>query len=123
VVLSVAEHALFTRHENEIVCEVPVSFTQVALGAEIEVPTLEGKVKMKVAPGTQSGSFFRLKGRGVPDVRGYGRGDQLVRVIIETPRKLNAKQRELLEEFAKVSGEEVSPMTKGFLDKVKEMFG
>lgn len=123
VVLNVGEHPLFRRQENEIICEVPLSFPQAALGAEIEVPTLEGKVKMKLAPGTQSGSVFRLKGKGVPDVRGYGRGDELVRVTIETPRKLTARQRELLEEFAKLSGEDVQPMTKGFLDKVKEMFG
>jgi len=123
VVLNVGEHPLFTRHENEIVCEVPISFAQAALGAEIEVPTIEGKVKMKVAAGTQSGSVFRLKGKGVPDVRGYGRGDELVRVHIETPRKLSAKQRELLEEFAKQGGEEVHPLAKGFLDKVKELFG
>ncbi|HVN85300.1 MAG TPA: molecular chaperone DnaJ [Candidatus Binatia bacterium] len=123
VVLTVGEHPLFSRQENDIVCEVPISFTQAALGAEIDVPTLDGKMKMKLAAGTQSGSVFRLKGKGVPDVRGYGRGDELVRVTIETPRKLNAKQRELLEEFARISGEELQPLTKGFLDKVKEMFG
>jgi molecular chaperone DnaJ len=123
VVLSVGQHPLFARQDSEIICEVPISFTQAALGAEIDVPTLEGKLKMKLAPGTQSGSVFRLKGKGVPDVRGYGRGDQLVRVSIETPRKLTSRQRELLEEFARLSGEDVEPMTKGFLDKVKEMFG
>ena len=87
------------------------------------MPTLNGKVKMKIPAGTQSGSVFRLRGKGVPDVRGYGTGDALVRVVIETPKKLSAKQRELLEEFAKISGEEVHPLSKGFLDKVKEMFG
>jgi molecular chaperone DnaJ len=123
VVLHVREHALFTRQGNDIVCDVPIGFTQAALGSEIDVPTLDGKVKMKIPAGTQSGSVFRLRGKGVPDVRGYGTGDALVRVVIETPKKLSAKQRELLEEFAKISGEEVHPLSKGFLDKVKEMFG
>jgi molecular chaperone DnaJ len=123
VVLHVQEHPLFTRNGNDIVCDVPIGFTQAALGAEIEVPTPHGKVKMKVPPGTQSGNVFRLKGKGVPDVRGYGHGDALARVVVETPKKLSARQRELLEEFARLSGEEVHPISKGFLDKVKEMFG
>jgi molecular chaperone DnaJ len=123
VVLHVREHPLFIREGNDIVCDVPIGFTQAALGSEIDVPTPHGKVKMKVPPGTQSGNVFRLKGKGVPDVRGYGHGDALVRVVVETPKKLNARQRELLEEFARLSGEEVHPISKGFLDKVKEMFG
>jgi molecular chaperone DnaJ len=123
VVISVEEHPLFARQENHIVCEVPISFPQAALGAEIDVPTLEGKVKMKIPHGTQSGAVFRLKGKGAPDLRGAHRGDQLVRVIVETPRKLTSRQRELLEEFAKNGGEEISPLSKGFFDKVKEMFG
>lgn len=122
VVLRVKEHPLFVRDGNDIVCEVPVSITQAALGAELEVPTLRGKKKLKIAAGTQSGSVMRMKGEGVPDVRGYGQGDQLVRVVVETPRKLTARQRELLEEFARISGEEVHPMSKGFFDKVKEIF-
>lgn len=123
VVLHVREHPLFARQGTDILCEVPISFTQVALGAEMDVPTLHGKMKLKIPPGTQSGSVFRLRGKGVPDVRGYGQGDHLVRVVIETPRKLTAQQREMLEEFARLSGEEVHPMAKGFLDKVREMFG
>ena len=123
VVINVEEHPLFTRQDNDIVCEVPISFAQAALGAEIEVPTIEGKLKMKVAAATQSGTVLRLRGKGVPDLRGSGRGDQLVRVVVETPRKLTPRQRELLEEFARSSGEEVNPLTKGFFDKVKEMFG
>ena len=100
-----------------------VSFTQPALGAEVEVPTLEDKAKVKIPSGTQSGAVFRLKGQGIPDLQGYGRGDELVRVVVETPRKLSARQRELLEEFARNGGEEVSPVNKGFLDRVREMFG
>ena len=123
IVINVQEHPLFTRQENDIICEVPISFPQAALGAEIDVPTLEGKVKMKIPHGTQSGSSFRLRGKGAPDLRGSHRGDQLVRVVVETPRKLTSRQRELLEAFARDGGEEVSPLTKGFFDKVKEMFG
>jgi molecular chaperone DnaJ len=123
VVVNVAAHPLFRRQQNDIICEVPISFPQAALGAEIDVPTLEGKIKLKVVAGTQSGSVFRFKGKGAPDLRHGGRGDQLVRVILETPRKLTARQRELLEEFARSSGDEINPISKGFFDKVKEMFG
>lgn len=122
VVLTVREHPLFVRHGPDILCEVPISFTQAALGAEIDVPTLQGKVKMKIPPGCQSGSLFRVKGKGVPSTRGIGQGDQIVRVLIETPKKLSTRQREILEEFARLSGEEVHPIAKGFFDKVKEMF-
>ncbi|GIW40554.1 MAG: chaperone protein DnaJ [Candidatus Binatia bacterium] len=122
VVIDVAEHPLFRRQGNDIVCEVPISFPQAALGTEIEVPTLSGKVKMKIPPGTQSGSVFRLRGHGVPDARGR-KGDQLVKIVVETPRRLTPRQRELLEEFARLSGEEGNPISKGFFEKVKEMFG
>jgi len=124
VVVHVKEHSLFVRQDNDVVIEVPVSFPQAALGAEIEVPTLEGKLKLKVPPSTQSGKVFRLKGKGFVDLHGYGRGDQLVRIVVETPRRLTSRQRELLEEFARASGEDVNhPMAKGFVDKIKEMFG
>jgi len=123
VLLRVREHPLFGRQSNDVVCEVPISFPQAALGAEIEVPTLEGKLKMKVPGGTQSGNVFRLRGKGVVDLHSGGRGDQLVRVVVETPRKLSAKQRELLEEFARLDGADVHPMSKGFFEKVKELFG
>lgn len=123
VVLDVRTHPLFARQGNDIICEVPISFAQAALGADIDVPTLEGKMKTKIPAGTQSGAVLHLRGKGAPDLRGSGRGDQLVRVVVETPRKLTARQRELLEEFARSSGEEVNPLSKGFLDKVKEMFG
>ena len=123
VVIAVHEHPVFARQGKDIICEVPVSFTQLALGAEIEVPTLDDKAKLKISPGTQTGSVFRLKGKGIPDIQGFGRGDELVRVHIEVPRKLTARQRELLEEYARNGGEEVSPLSKGFLDRVKEMFG
>ncbi len=124
VVVHVKEHPLFVRQDNDVVIEVPVSFPQAALGSEIDVPTLEGKIKLKVPAGTQSGKVFRLKGKGFADLHGYGSGDQLVRITVETPRRLSAKQRELLEEFARASGEDANhPMAKGFVDKLKEMFG
>lgn len=123
VVISVEQHPLFERDGNDIICQLPVTFPEAALGTEIDVPTLAGKVKMKIPAGTQSGTVFRLQGKGAPDLRGYGTGDQLVRLTIETPRKLTTRQRELLEEFARESGNEVNPLSKGFFDKVKEIFG
>ncbi len=124
VVIHVKEHDLFVRQDNDIVIEVPISFPQASLGCEIDVPTLEGKVKLKIPSGTQSGKVLRLKGKGIVDLHGYGRGDQLIRVVVETPRSLTARQRELLEEFAKLDGKAVNhPLSKGFVDKLKEMFG
>jgi molecular chaperone DnaJ len=123
VVLHVREHPLFVRDGTDVVCEVPVSFAQAALGVEIQVPTLDGPAKVKVPAGTQSGQAFRLKGRGIADLNGYGRGDEIVRIVVETPRKLSARQRELLEEFARLSGEEVHPLSQSFLEKVKAMLG
>ena len=124
VTVIVREHPLFQREDNEVFCEVPISFTQAALGAKIDVPTLDGKVKMTIPAGTQSGKVFRLKGKGIPHLHSQQqRGDQHVRVMIETPTDLSAKQRELLEKFAELSGEESHPQSKSFFDKVKELFG
>jgi molecular chaperone DnaJ len=124
VVIHVKEHPIFARQDNDVIVEVPISFPQAALGAEMDVPTLDGKVKLKVPAGTQSGKVFRLKGKGFADLHGYGRGDELVKLVVETPRRLTARQRELLEEFAQLSGEEVNhPLSKGFVDKLREMFG
>jgi len=106
-----------------VLCEVPLSFTQASLGAQIDVPTLDGKVKMKVPAGTQTGKVFRLRGRGIPHLRGAGRGDQHVRVVVETPTDLTRQQKELLEKFAEISGEDTNPQSKSFFEKVKELFG
>ena len=119
VAISVKDHAIFQREDNNVICEFPVSFIQASLGCEIEIPTLDGKVAMKISEGTQSGKVYRLRGKGIPSLQGYGRGDQMVIVRVETPSNLNKKQKELLEEFAAISGENVHPMKKGFLDKVK----
>src|SRR5262245_7845097 len=123
VLIRAAEHPIFARDGVNVVCEVPVSVVQAALGTEIDIPTLDGTRKLKVPAGTQSGHVFRLRGQGVPDLNGYGRGDQVVRLTVETPRKLSARQRELLEEFARISGEEVHPLSKSFLEKVKSLLG
>lgn len=117
----VQEHALFERQGNDIHYTMPITFTQAALGAEVEVPTLDGKVKYTIDPGTQTHTRFRLRGKGVPYLsRSKARGDQYITVVIETPRKLNAKQKELLAEFAKLTGDEVQGKKKGFFDKVKD---
>ncbi len=113
---------MFERHGNDLLCEVPISFAQSALGAEIEVPTLDGKAKMRLPEGTQSGKIFRLRGKGLPDVHGYGRGDELVKVVVETPTGLNARQKQLLKEFAEACGENVNPRTSSFMEKVKRLF-
>ncbi len=120
VAINVRDHAIFQREDNNVICEIPISFIQAALGCELEVPTLDGKVAMKIPDGTQSGKIYRLKGKGIPSLQGYGRGDQLVVVRIETPTNLNKKQKELLEEFARISGEDIHPLKKGFLDKVMD---
>jgi len=120
IVISVKPHEFFTRQGNDIVCEVPITFVQAALGDEIDVPTLEGDVKMRIPEGTQSGRVFRLRGKGVADVRGFGRGDQLVRVRVVTPTKLNNKQKQILREFAKAGGDALPNETKGLFGKVKD---
>ena len=122
VVIHVEDDELFTRHDDDILCEVPISVTQATLGAEIEVPTLKGKAKMKIPKGTQSGKMFRLRGQGVPSLHGYGKGDELVRVIVETPIKLNNEQEELLRKFAEISGENLTPRRKSFMEKLKFKF-
>jgi molecular chaperone DnaJ len=119
----VREHPLFQREDYDVFCEVPISFTQAALGAKIDVPTLDGKVKLPLPEGTQSGKVFRLRGKGIPHLHSGQRGDQHVRVIVETPTGLTSKQRELLEKFAEVSGEDAHPQSKNFFDKVRELFG
>jgi molecular chaperone DnaJ len=123
VTVIVREHPLFQREDYDVFCEVPISFVQAALGAKIDVPTLDGKVKMTVPEGTQSGKVFRLKGKGIPHLHSGQRGDQHVRVIVETPTGLTSKQRELLEKFSEVSGEDAHPQSKNFFDKVRELFG
>lgn len=119
VFLRVRPHEFFKRQENDVICEVPINFTQAALGDEVDVPTLQGSAKLKVPEGTQSGTRFRLKGHGIPDPRGYGKGDQYVVVKVVTPTRLTTRQREILKEFAEAGGDKVDG-EKGFFDRVKE---
>ncbi len=121
--LSVRPHAFFRREGEDILCDVPLNFAQAALGAEVEVPTVDGPATLKVPSGTQSGRVFRLKGKGVPHLRGSARGDQLVNVHVVTPQSLSEKQRKLFEELAATLGEAVLPSEeKSFFDKIKEAF-
>ncbi len=122
VVIQVKEHQLFRREGTEIVCEVPVSFAQAALGATIEVPTLDGPHKLKIPAGTQAGATLRVKGKGVPGLNGGGRGDQHVVVFVETPTHLTGAQRELLEKFAELSGQETHPRGHTFWEKAAELW-
>ena len=122
VILHVRPHEIFHRDGDDLVCDVPISFVQAALGADIEVPTLAGKAHIKVPPGTQTGTVFRLKGKGVRNVQGYGSGDLHVRVQVEVPAHLNAAQRAKLQEFAELCDANVNPQTKSFLEKAKDLF-
>jgi molecular chaperone DnaJ len=122
VVITVRPHDLFEREGPDLHCQVPITMVQAALGAEIDVPTLEGKVKLKVPAGTQSGKVMRLRGKGLPTLRSSARGDQLMHLFVETPTKLTRAQRELLAQFARESDEKVSPANKTFLDKLRELF-
>ena len=123
VFIHVRPHEVFKRQGDDLVIDVPISFSQASLGTELEVPTLDGKAKLKVPEGTQTGTSFRLRGKGIPHLRGYGRGDQHVRVNIKIPNKLSGKQRELLREYARLSGENVAAPDKGIIDKVKDALG
>lgn len=118
----VRKHPFFERARNDLICQVPISFPQAALGADIEVPTLEGPDTLHVPPGTQSGDVLRIKGRGMPDVGGRGRGDELVEVVVETPRHLTPRQEELLRELAVLEHEAVSPKRKSFFEKLRDYF-
>ncbi len=122
VYLGIKPHKYFTRDGYDVWYDMKVSFATAALGNTIEVPTLEGKVKYNVPEGTQTGTVFRLKNKGIPHLRGGGKGDQYVRIVIETPKKLSDKQKEMLLLFAKESGEKIEPQKKGFIDKMKDAF-
>lgn len=121
--VSVRAHPLFTREGSNLVCTVPVSFPQAVMGADLEVPTLEGKVRMRLPEGTPSGKVFRLRGKGLPTLGGAGKGDQLVNVVIEVPAKVNREQRRLLEQLAAEMGTDTHPEQRGFLEKLKSLFG
>ncbi len=118
----VQEHDFFQRHGDDVLCEVPLTFSQAALGTELEVPTLRGKARLKVPAGTQSGQIFRLRSQGFERLQGYGQGDQIVQVAVETPKKLTAKQEELFRQLAELEHRHVSAKRKTFMEAIKKYF-
>lgn len=121
IIVIVKEHELFERHEDDLFCEVPIKFFLACLGGSIHVPTLFGKGNLKIPSGTQTGTTFRLKGQGIPHLRG-GQGDLLIRIQVEVPSKLNKEQKEKLESFAQACGDSESPVSKSFVEKAKKFF-
>lgn len=116
----VRQHPFLERGGNDLLCRMPISFTQAALGAKVEVPTLDGKAELKIPAGTQHGQLFRLSGMGLPDLRSGRRGDELVEVLVEIPKRLNKDQEALLRRFAETEDRTVMPASRGFFDKVME---
>jgi len=123
VVLTVSDHPYFAREGDHITCTTPISFVKAILGGKIEAPTIKGPTTLNIPAGTQDGKVFRLKGLGFPSLRGRALGDQLVRIKIDIPTKLSARQRELLEEYAKISGDDVGSEPDNLIGKVKNLFG
>ncbi len=116
----VTPHPFLERNGNDLVCRMPISFTQAALGAVVEAPTLTGKAELKIPSGTQNGQVFRISGVGIPDLRNQRRGDELVQVMIEIPKRLNKAQESLLREFAKTEDKSVMPESRGFFDRLMD---
>ncbi len=123
VTISLKKHPIFTRNGYEVHCDIPITFVQATLGAEIDVPTLDGKIKYTIPEGTQPGTTFRLKGKGIPNVRTKIRADQVFRVTVEVPRSLNAEQRHALESFGKLTNDTNYKQQKGFFEKMKDSLG
>lgn len=123
IFVEVETDEIFEREGNDIICEMPISFPQAILGDKVRVPTLTGEADLKIPPGTQSGTHFRLRGMGIKDLRGYHKGDQIVRVQVETPTKLSREQRELIERFQEISNEKSYPLYHRFIEKVKKSLG
>lgn len=119
VIVNLQEHSLFKRNENDITLDLPISYTDAILGTSIEVPTLTGKAMIRIPEGTHSGQTFRLKGKGFPKVGGFGAGDMLVKVLVDTPNNLSNKEKEMIKELAK--NNDPSPLVKGFQDKVSQL--
>lgn len=122
VVIHLREHEIFSRDEDDLFCEVPISFAVAALGGELKVPTLQGQAMLKIPPGTQGGTQFRLRGYGINNIDTKAKGDLRVRVLVEVPTKLNGDQRKKLEEFAASCGDDNTPIHRGFFDKAKDFF-
>lgn len=122
IIIHVKEHELFERHDNDLFCEVPIKFTLAALGGSISVPTLFGKGSLKIPPGTQTGTTFRLREQGIPALRGGRKGDLLIRVQVEVPTKLSAEQKAKLEDYAEACGDPANPVSESFVEKAKKFF-
>jgi molecular chaperone DnaJ len=123
VMIHLKEHPLFKRDGDDLHCEMPVSFATAALGGEVEIPTLDGHARLKVAPETQSGQVLRMRGKGIKGVRSNAPGDLYCHVVVETPVKLSSKQKDLLREFESLSQQNNNPKAQSFMDRVKEFFG
>jgi len=123
VIIQEEAHPHFERQDDDVLYEFPISFSQAALGDQVEIPTLTGKVRLSVPEGTQSGKVFRLRGKGMPHLNGHGQGDQLVKVTVWTPTKLTDKEKGLLEELAQLEGGKAPKHDKGFFDRLKEELG
>jgi molecular chaperone DnaJ len=122
VFVHVKEHELFVRHENDVLLQVSIPFTMAALGGEVEVPTLSGRARLTIPHGTQPGKMLRMPGLGMPDIHGYGKGDQIVRLMIEVPKKLTAEQERLLRELAAMEKTSVTPQKRSLLGKIRDFF-
>lgn len=123
ITIRVRPHPIFSREGDTVICEIPISFTQAALGGEIRVPTLNGRARLKVPPGTQTNKIFRLRKMGIPHLRSSGRGDQWVKIIIETPVNLSAEQKQLLKKFEEVGRGSGQPRARDFFNRVRQIFG
>jgi len=122
VIIHIKPHEIFKREGYDVVCDVPISFTQAALGGEIDIPTIDGIIKYTIPEGTQTATVFKLKGKGIKRLRSNSRGDQYVRVNVEVPTRLTQKQKDLLRQFAEISGDEGLEQKKGFFEKVRDIF-
>ncbi|HEY8499031.1 MAG TPA: molecular chaperone DnaJ, partial [Clostridia bacterium] len=122
VTIKVQPHPIFVRDGYDIICEIPITFTQAALGAELDIPTLEGTMKYSIPEGTQTGTVFRLRNKGIKHLRSNAKGDQFIKVNVEVPKKLTAKQKELLRQFAEIGGDDAFEQRKNFFDKMKDLF-
>jgi molecular chaperone DnaJ len=122
VLVRIREHAMFARNGGDLLCDLPVSFPQLALGAELEVPVLGGRAPLKVPAGSQPGQILRLRGKGMPHLRERGHGDACYRLLLEVPHKLNGKQREALEAFDAASKDR-GPLATSFLERMKKLLG
>jgi molecular chaperone DnaJ len=120
--VSIKDHAFFIRDQFDVHCEVPITFSQAALGTDVEVPTLSGKVSMSIPQGVQSHKKMRLKGKGIQRLGGYGFGDQIITILVETPAKLSEEQREVFKKLGELEQTTTNPMSQGFFEKVKEFF-